>query len=202
MSNFYHSAKKERGFPLTAEEFGDLFAQLESKFRLKQARFYDAVKNYAVEPEAYSRQQKFHEQLKKLPFNIVIRTTKLRYLANVTKEQLKRAAQEVGIAESQHDLLWPLLGSLNLVRLTKEKGIDVKLVVDAVEIARRREADWVILLSGDADFVPAIELIKNFNIKTLNLHTYHGSASELRRACGKDALITFDGVKPSINWYD
>jgi uncharacterized LabA/DUF88 family protein len=81
---------------------------------------------------------------------------------------------------------------LKLIRLTKEKGIDVLLVVDAIEEARAKAAENIILLSGDADFVPAIELIKSYGLKTINLHTYHGSSNELRISCNNHILIDFD----------
>ncbi|MFH1470825.1 MAG: NYN domain-containing protein, partial [Candidatus Micrarchaeota archaeon] len=60
------------------------------------------------------------------------------------------------------------------------------------EEARAKKVDAIILLSGDADFVPAIQLIKSYKIKTANLHTYAGSSTELRNACDEHILIDFD----------
>ena len=42
----------------------------------------------------------------------------------------------------------------------KEKGVDTRISVDLVDLAYRDEYDVAYLLSGDADFVPAVEVAR------------------------------------------
>ena len=42
----------------------------------------------------------------------------------------------------------------------KEKGVDVKMAIDMITGAIKNEYDIAIIFSGDADFIPAMELIK------------------------------------------
>lgn len=74
----------------------------------------------------------------------------------------------------------------------KEKGVDVLLVIDAITIALRKDVEMIIVLSGDADFVPLIEFLKGQRIGTVNLHLYSGSSTELRESCDSHILITFE----------
>jgi len=191
-SNFYHSLKEEDRLPFDAEEFKELFRQLSQKYDLKNIYFYDAVKNSERDPEGYSKQQSFHERLKKCHGNLAIRTRKLKYIVSITDSEILSAGEKAGIIDSCKNKLKQFLLNLNLIRLTKEKGVDVMLVVDAIEDARAKKIDTVILLSGDADFVPAIGLIKSFGVKTVNLHTWTGSSLELREKCDKHILIAFN----------
>ena len=191
-SNFYHSLKKGNYLPFGADKFQNLFAQISKRYVLKKIYYYDAVKNSEKDKEGYSRQQSFHERLKKSHPKITIKTRKLKYLVNISDDQIRDSAKRVGILDACKNKLKSFLMDLKLIRLTKEKGIDVLLVVDAIEEARAKAAENIILLSGDADFVPAIELIKSYGLKTINLHTYHGSSNELRISCNNHILIDFD----------
>lgn len=69
--------------------------------------------------------------------------------------------------------------------------MDVLLVVDAITIALEGEVETIIILSGDADFVPLVEFLKTRSIEIVNLHLYSGSSTELRQACNNHILITF-----------
>ncbi|MFA6328462.1 MAG: NYN domain-containing protein [Candidatus Micrarchaeia archaeon] len=188
-SNLYHALKQEGKLPFN---YDDLFSELSRTYQIKQIFFYDAVKDIGRDPDGYAKQQKFHAGLKKLGWPIKLRTRKLKYIANITQEDANSAATQVGIVDSCREKLWQFLQRLGLVRVTKEKGVDVLLVSDAIEQARTKQFDAIILLSGDADFVPAINLIRTFGVKTVNLHTYSGSSTELRQACHEHILMDFD----------
>jgi uncharacterized LabA/DUF88 family protein len=191
-SNFYHSLKEQKCLPFDVDGFKDLFSQLSTKYQLNKIYFYDAIKSSEKDPIGYSKQQSFLQRMKNSHANMIIKTRKLRYLVNITPEQIENASREVGIIDSCKDKLWQFLVKLRVLRFTKEKGVDVQLVVDAIEETRLKQVDVIILLSGDADFVPAIRLIKNYGLKTVNLHTYSGSSTELRNACDGHILVDFD----------
>jgi uncharacterized LabA/DUF88 family protein len=61
----------------------------------------------------------------------------------------------------------------------------------------------VIIISGDADFCPAVKLARLLGLRVLNLHAYSGSSSELRDTCNGHALIDFDPTTDAVkvNWY-
>ena len=73
--------------------------------------------------------------IRKLNWPIKIRTRKLRYM------------------------------TVNNMPATKEKGIDVLLVVDMIKTALSKKYNTLIILSGDADFAPAIEFAKSLGMK-------------------------------------
>lgn len=201
-SNFYHSLKESKSLPFDADKFELLFKQIDQKFEIKEIRYYDAIKDRTKDPIGYAKQQKFHSRLETCPHKPVFRSGPLRYLVNLTEYEVKSVGKKVGIIDKCNELLYKLLIELGLIRATKEKGIDVLLVVDSIELARTLKFDYVILLSGDADFVPAIKLIKTLKVKTLNLHMYSGSSTELRTSCDEHALIYVEeGGLPQIRWY-
>jgi len=58
-----------------------------------------------------------------------------------------------------------------------------------LEAHKTGKFDKLILLSGDSDFVPAIELIQKEGAGVINLHVYAGSSKELRDTCAQHAKI-------------
>lgn len=195
-SNFYHSLKEQGRLPFDAEGFSKLFDKLSELYEIEKIYFYDAVKNIKIDPSGYSKQQGFHIRLKGTHPNIFIKTRKLRYIADIRKSKIERVGKKLGIPDSCIKKLKDFLIEMGLIKLTKEKGIDVQLVVDAIEEARKRKNIHIIILSGDADFVPAVNLLKKYDVKVVNLHPYYGSSTELRKVCNKHILINFgkDGL--------
>ena len=159
---------------------------------MKQIYFYDAIKNSQKEPQAYANQQKFHENLKMVSDKLRIRSRKLKYLVELDERKITEAGEAVGIVDSCKYKLKKFLYKLGLIKITKEKGVDILLVTDAVQVAQKKEASTIVLLSGDADFVPLINLLRSYGILCVNLHLYKGSANELRIACDEHILIYFD----------
>lgn len=74
----------------------------------------------------------------------------------------------------------------------QEKGIDVKIAVDMVRSALRREFDALVLFSSDTDLLPALELIDD-------THACH-----VETACWKAAMpLRFTGTMlPYSHWLD
>ncbi len=164
-SNFYHSLKDSRRLPFPPADYEKLFTLLSEKFGfdLKHIYLYDAVKDSSRERAQYAQQQKFHSGILFLSskWPISIKTRKLKY---------RPFGKEF---------------------VPEEKGVDVLLVVDAITIALEGEVETIIILSGDADFVPLVEFLKTRSIEIVNLHLYSGSSTELRQACNNHILITF-----------
>jgi uncharacterized LabA/DUF88 family protein len=61
-----------------------------------------------------------------------------------------------------------------------KKNIDVWIAVDMVKVAIDG-TDVCVLVSGDADFVPAFDLIKNVGKDVLSVSVSRGYSNELRQ---------------------
>ena len=63
----------------------------------------------------------------------------------------------------------------------KEKGVDVKIAVDMIrKTLIENKCDTCILISGDADFIPAIQTIKDSKKEVITASVYIGYSRELR----------------------
>ena len=60
----------------------------------------------------------------------------------------------------------------------KEKGVDVKIAVDLVIMARDNMFDLAILVSGDTDLVPAVEYVTKNN-RLINAYFDFSSGKQL-----------------------
>lgn len=71
-----------------------------------------------------------------------------------------------------------------------EKGVDVKLAVDLIIGATKNEFDTAILVSNDADFVPAIKAIQELGKKVVNITFPKRKSYHLNQTCNKTIEIT------------
>lgn len=187
-SNVYHAVKKSN--------YSDFFDYktfcyfLSNQFNVQRVYFYDAIKNRKIEPEGYARQQAFHERLFKSIPNFVIRTRKLRYMN--FSERLDENLESLNLCELCFLKVKQLLSSLGLFKASREKGIDILLGADMIKGGFEDKYDVALLLSGDADFIPAIELIKELGKEVINIHFYLGSSIELRQKCTSHKLVWFN----------
>lgn len=77
-----------------------------------------------------------------------------------------------------------------------EKGADVRLVTDMLTLGLRGAFDTVILVSGDSDFVDAVEEMKRAGIR-VEVAMFEGAiSSELRRRA--DRFISLDKIADKI----
>ncbi|MCX7977491.1 MAG: NYN domain-containing protein [Bdellovibrionaceae bacterium] len=63
---------------------------------------------------------------------------------------------------------------------SSEKMVDSRIVTDMLSLAWDRSFDTTILLSGDADMVPAVENLLRHNFKVINA-TWNGNGHELAK---------------------
>ena len=77
----------------------------------------------------------------------------------------------------------------------KEKGIDVNIAIDMLNLSVfKNECDLCILISGDADFIPVMDLIKEQEKDVVSAFLPFGYSCELRQKHGwfilhKDLII-------------
>ena len=106
-------------------------------------------------------------------------------LENETEAQKSRRKKRDSFisALKQTDQIYVKLGRLRRFKKDDgtdqfvQKGVDVKLAVDALKLALKGKINKSIFITGDSDFVPVIEAIKEEGISTILY--YHPNAVNL-----------------------
>ena len=132
------------------------------------------------DPLIYKYQRAFLGHLQKKGIKIISR--KLQKLSN---SELKKKRQEFIDSWDLCKVCKPIVEEsfLDIAdHQKKEKGIDVWIAIDMVkEALNNNNLDCCILISGDADFIPAFELIKNIGKDILSVSVPNGYSNELRQ---------------------
>ena len=178
-NNWYHNLKKWFiPSDIDISKVADLIFK-EKKLDLLEIRWYASVPNIEDNKLVYLRHMDFLSNLKKK--NIKVITRKLQRLS--TKE-LKKKRQELLDSWDLCKICKPIVESSFLditYHSQKEKGIDVWIAIDMVKEAINNKVDCVVLVSGDADFVPAFNLIKEIGKEVLSSFVPGGYSNELRQ---------------------
>ncbi len=187
-SNLYHGLKQNKIYDYFRYDW--FYSELSKKFDIQKVFFYDAIKSIKIEPVQYAAQQRFHERLKKWIPGLVIRHRKLKYIR--VDNRVENAKKNTAFCNPCKIKLEEFLKVSGLHKLSKEKGIDIQLVADMIKGAFQEKYELALLLTGDADFVPAVELVQLLKKDVVNIHCYAGSSSELRNACDSHIKIDAD----------
>lgn len=74
----------------------------------------------------------------------------------------------------------------------EQKGVDVQLAIDALTLTLKNKVNKIILISGDADFVPVIEAIKDEGVEAILYYHESSVHRHLLEACDTKNPITAD----------
>jgi len=82
-----------------------------------------------------------------------------------------------------------------------QKQVDVLLATDLVELALTGEVDRIVLVAGDGDFVPAVDLARRHGVRVCLVHgARHGQrrcvSEELFRLCAQKLMIDPSILRP------
>lgn len=98
--------------------------------------------------------------------NSIVRTGHIQYLKerNPCAKELRRYLAELPgrLPDRIYQELTNIAARHNRAVLHREKGVDVFLACDLVDLAHRDAYDLAYLISGDADFGPAVRLARSF----------------------------------------
>ncbi|MCX5867116.1 MAG: NYN domain-containing protein [Proteobacteria bacterium] len=135
-SNFYHTLKEL--FGRASVNFSKLSVKLTAERKLIRTYYYNSPINKETDSIKYSNQQRFFENLKRIPyFQICLgRLEKRTNYFDFKGEKL------------QHNYFI-------------EKGVDVHIATDILHYAYLNSYDTAILISGDGDFVDAVMAVKS-----------------------------------------
>ena len=118
-----------------------------------------AAVNFAREPQAVFR-RKLHDQLRRSP-NFAVRLGEVRLERSwILKEN------------AQKDLLTgrrsvPDLDDNDFVPGLRQKAVDMRLGLDVASLTLKRQADTLVLVTGDSDFVPAAKLARREGVRVI-----------------------------------
>ncbi|MCX6710191.1 MAG: NYN domain-containing protein [Candidatus Woesearchaeota archaeon] len=190
-SNFYHLANDN--FGLKGFNFLTLTKDLlQINEELKLIKYFTAPVNQQEKPGDAVKQQKFLAYLEKEPLikvyygNLVTRNLEsIKVHCNYCKKDV--------ITEDVNCPICARLIDLAYAKKTREKGVDVKLAITLMLDAIEDKYDTALLISSDADFVPAVEyIIQQKKKKVVYCHFPEPFTSDLVHTCSDTHLLTKD----------
>ncbi len=151
----------------------------EKNVEISEIRWYASMPNRTDNELVYKNQRRFLGRLQKEGITVITRK-----LQRLSTNELKKKRRDFIESWDLCEVCKPIVeGSFLDIsdHHQKEKGIDVWIAVDMVKKAIKTETDQCILISGDADFVPAFNLIKEVNKDVLSVSVPKGYSNELRQ---------------------
>ncbi len=192
-SNLYHSLKR-LDFNPSQVDYLKLF-ELITKRKNPTVRFYTAMKRAESGVRQQANQQVFHNVLKRNP-NLSIHLGKLQKIHD-DSEDIQIVVKALNFCKNCLSKAYTLIGTFRNNNKFKEKGVDVQIAVDLITLCENKSYDSAIILSGDADLVPAVKfVVSKYGPIIINAYFGNSSGIELRNACqNKQFEITKNIIK-------
>ena len=178
-SNFYHALKDR--YSRVQIKFDALASALTNRLsnrKLVRVYYYNAAYDQVTQPDAYKRQQRFFSFLRRTPYlSLVLGRLEQRPIdwGNLDDEKRREVEKLLEISLPKYTVV--------------EKGVDVQLAVDMVQLAVSNTYDVAILVSGDGDFAPAVEAVKKLGKHVELGRVEKQPCNRLRDVCDIDVVI-------------
>jgi len=177
-NNWYHNVKKYHNpSEIDIQKLVNFFCKIKN-YDLIEIRWYASVPSIDDGSDIYYRHISYLESLRQKGINVI--TRKLQKLSN--KEIIKQKQNlinELDLCDNCEKLVEANFLDLADIK-RKEKGIDMWIGVDMLNLSViKNKCDVCVLISGDADFVPALNILKENNIEILTAMTSRGYSREL-----------------------
>lgn len=182
-NNFYHNVKKLSIKP-SHVDFTKLCDFICSKFECKRGLtlYYNSIPSIKDGEKMYYDHIKFLNKLRKLP-RFEVKTRKLQ--RQPTKETLAEKdmiINDLDFCEKCRPLVISMCHDCIGNVKKREKGIDVMIAVDMINLSIiENKCDFCILVSGDADFISALNIIENKGKRVATSFVSRGYSYELRK---------------------
>ena len=178
-NNWYHNLKYIiKPSQVDIKKISD-FVGKRKDLDISEIRWYVSMPDRKDNELIYKMQRAFLGHLQKQGIKII--TRKLQKLSN---KEIKRKRLEFIESWDLCDVCKPIVED-SFLDLTdnhrKEKGIDVWIAIDIVKKSMQKNVDCCVLISGDADFVPAFDLVKKIGKDVLSVSVSRGYSNELRQ---------------------
>ena len=178
-NNWYHNVKSWfKPGDIDIKKVVEFIAK-EKKLNVTEIRWYASMPSMEDNELVYKQQRAFLGHLEKQRIKVI--TRKLQRLSN--KELIKKR-QELMNSWDLCRVCSPIVESSFLdisEHNQKEKGIDVWIAIDMVKESILNNLDCCVLISGDADFVPALDLVKSIKKEVLSTFVPRGYSNEIRQ---------------------
>lgn len=117
---------------------------------------------------------------------------------NREKSEKLYANQQKLIGKLQQQNIPVILGNLiqHPDKTFHEKGVDVRIAVEMIRLAREDKYDIAYLLSSDTDLVPAVEEVKSFNKQVCYVGISKGQSFGLTKVSNNTILLREEDVIP------
>jgi uncharacterized LabA/DUF88 family protein len=79
-----------------------------------------------------------------------------------------------------------------------EKGVDVNLAVDLVRFAARRLYDVAIIVTGDGDYAPAVNAVKDMGLHVENVFFIDEVSVHLKQVCDKFTPLDYNFLRDCL----
>ncbi len=177
-NNWYHNVKKYHNpSEIDIQKLVNLFCKVKN-YDLVEIRWYASIPSIADGEDIYYRHVSYLKSLENKGIKVI--TRKLQKLSN--KEILRRKQDTINnldLCETCQKLVESNFLDLADIK-RKEKGIDTWIAIDMLNLSVIKNLSEVcVLISGDADFVPALNILKEHNKEILTAMTSKGYSREL-----------------------
>jgi uncharacterized LabA/DUF88 family protein len=195
-NNFYHNVKQMAIKP-SHVDFAKLSDFICANFKVKRklSIYYNSVPSIRDGEPLYYKHMSFLSEIEKLP-NFQVKTRKLqRHSTQEVMKQKKEHIENLDFCSKCQPLVETMCSDCVGNVKKREKGIDVMIAVDMIDLCiNKNECDFCILISGDADYIHALDLIKKSGKEVATASVPPGYSYELREhhlyfILGKTILI-------------
>src|SRR3989344_7131692 len=178
-NNWYHNLKN--WFKPSSIDIKKLseFISKKMSINITEIRWYTSMPDIGDNPLIYKNQRAFLGNLEKQGVKIITRK-----LQKLSTKEIKKKREELLNSWDLCKVCKPIVEEsfLDIAdNHQKEKGIDVWIAIDMVKEAINENLDCAVLISGDADFVPALNLVKEVGKEVLSCSVPRGYSNELRQ---------------------
>lgn len=162
-ANFYYGLKSiyENSKKLSNFNFKKFGEVLTGKRKLIKIFYYNAPLDFSKDPEKYARQQRFFERVKHTEKTELI-------LSRLQKRKIKGTDRYYYVV----------------------KGDDIHIAVNMVEGAYENAFDAAVLVSGDGDFIPAVNTLQKKGKSVENVYFRKSLSWHLKQKCDKSFELT------------
>ena len=197
-NNWYHNVKNWfKPSDIDILKLKDLISD-ERGFEILEIRWYASMPSIEDNPLIYKNQRSFLGHLEKQGIRVITRK-----LQRLSTKEIRKKRQELLDSWDLCKNCKPIVEESFLDisdNHQKEKGIDVWIAIDIVKEAINGNIDCAVLMSGDADFVPALNLIEEVGKEVLSCFIPRGYSNELRQKF-EYKLLTKEDLRECLKDY-
>jgi len=148
---------------------------------LNEIRWYASIPDIADGEEDYYAHMNFLSSLGREGVKVITRKLQRLSAKEILKKK-KEIIENLDLCDKCKPIVEASFLDLGDIK-RKEKGIDTWIAIDMLNLAViENKCDICILISGDADFVPVVKLVKDARKEILSAFVPFGYSSELRNS--------------------